>query len=53
VGEQEGTVHLKMDSISAHFQGRWNDAKDELKGEWNQLGAVFPLVLKRVNSEGR
>jgi outer membrane protein assembly factor BamB len=51
VGEHEGTVHLKMDEIAAHFEGRWNEAKDELKGEWHQMGKSSPLVLKRLPAE--
>jgi outer membrane protein assembly factor BamB len=45
VGEHEGTVHLKMDSQAAHFEGRWNETKDQLQGHWHQLEKPLPLVL--------
>ncbi len=53
IGDHDGTVYLKFDSINAHFQGRWNEFKDELKGEWHQQDTVSPLVLKRLPSEGK
>ena len=53
VGDHEGTVHLEVDSLAAHFEGGWNDAKDELKGEWHQLDKTFPLVIKRQPPEGK
>lgn len=53
VGDHEGKVYLKVDSIGAHFEGRLNQAKDELKGEWHQLEKTFPLVLKRLPPEGK
>ncbi len=47
VGEHQGAIHLRMDSIVAHFEGRWNETKNELTGTWHQLDQSFPLVLKR------
>ena len=51
VGDHDGTVYLKFDSINAHFQGSWNAVKDELKGEWHQLDTASPLTLKRLPPE--
>jgi outer membrane protein assembly factor BamB len=53
VGEHQGGVRLEMDAMAAHFEGRWNEAKDELKGEWQQLDKSFPLVLTRVGVAGK
>lgn len=53
VGQHEGTVRLEMDAMAAHFEGRWNEAKDELKGEWHQLEKTFPLLLKRSPADGK
>lgn len=53
VGDHEGTIYLKMDSIGAHFEGRWNESRDELKGEWHQLDTVAPLLLKRLPPESK
>lgn len=53
VGDHQGTVHLKVDPIGAHFEGRWNEAKDELKGEWHQLDKALPLALKRMPKAGQ
>ena len=49
--ELEGAVRLEMDAMNAHFEGRWNEAKDELKGEWRQSGKALPLALKREPSQ--
>jgi hypothetical protein len=51
VGENEGTVHLQMDEKAAHFKGRWNETKDQLKGEWHQFDRPLPLVLNKQRSE--
>jgi outer membrane protein assembly factor BamB len=53
VGNHQGNVHLAMDAMAAHFEGRWNEAKDELNGEWHQLDKTLPLVLKRVPPKSR
>ena len=53
VGEHNGTVHLRLDDMSAHFEGRLNEAQDELKGEWHQADKPLPLVLKRLPAEGK
>jgi hypothetical protein len=53
VGEHEGTVHLQMDEKAAHFKGRWNETKDQLKGEWHQLEKPLPLVLNKQLSENK
>jgi PQQ-like domain len=53
VGEHKGTLHFEMDDMSAHFEGRWNEAKDELKGEWHQAAQSLPLVLQRLPAVGR
>lgn len=53
VGDHEGTVHLEMDAMLAHFEGLWKEAKDELNGEWHQLENPLPLVLKRLPREGK
>lgn len=53
VGDHDGTVHLKMDAMGAHFAGRWNKTKDELKGDWHQLDKTYPLVLKRLSAEDK
>ena len=39
---------LELGSLAAHFEGLWDAAKDELKGEWHQMDTVLPLVLKRL-----
>jgi len=33
--------------MAAHFEGLWNETKDELKGEWHQSESKLPLVLKK------
>jgi hypothetical protein len=53
VGEHEGMVFLKMDSRAAHFEGRWNETKDQLQGEWHQLEKPLPLVLHKQPSENK
>jgi len=53
VGDRQGAVHLAMDAMAAYFEGRWNEAKDELKGEWHQLDKSWPLVLKRVPQDAK
>jgi hypothetical protein len=53
VGDRQGAVHLAMDAMAAYFEGRWNEAKDELKGEWHQLDKSWPLVLKRVPPDAK
>ncbi len=53
VGEHQGGVRLEMDAMAARFEGRWNEGKNELRGEWNQLEKGFPLVLKRVEAGGK
>jgi len=50
VGELDGVVHLRMDSMAAHFEGRWNATKDQLTGTWNQLDSGLPLVLRKQNT---
>jgi hypothetical protein len=53
VGEHEGAVHLQMDAKAAHFKGRWNETKDQLKGEWHQFDRPLPLVLNKQPSENK
>ena len=48
IGEVDGRVRLEIDEIGGAFEGRWNDAHDEVSGEWRQLDKPFPLVLKRA-----
>ena len=47
VGEAEGRVRIEIDDLAGIFEGRWNDAHDELRGEWRQLDKTFPLNLSR------
>lgn len=47
VGEAEGRVRMEVDEIGSVFEGKWNEAHDELRGEWNQGGTASPLTLKR------
>lgn len=53
VAEHEGAVHLQMDVKAAHFKGRWNETKDQLKGEWHQFDRPLPLVLNKQPSENK
>jgi outer membrane protein assembly factor BamB len=53
VGEHEGKVHLEWVAIGARFEGRWNETKDRLTGEWFQMDKSLPLVLKRLPSTDR
>jgi len=46
-------VHLQMDEKAAHFKGRWNETKDQLKGEWHQFDRPLPLVLNKQPSENK
>lgn len=49
VGETAaGEVRLEFDDASAAFVGAWNDAHDEIKGEWQELGKSTPLTLTRA-----
>ena len=48
IGEVDGRVRLEIDEIGGAFEGRWNEAHDEVSGEWRQLDKPFPLVLKRA-----
>jgi hypothetical protein len=50
VGELDGKVRLEIEDMAAHFEGRWNETKDELKGEWHQSESKLPLVLKKSPS---
>jgi len=50
IGEHDGAVRLELDALSASFEGRFNEAKDELKGDWRQAEKPLPLVLKRLPS---
>lgn len=42
IGEVDGRVRLEVDAIASEFEGRWNEAHDELRGEWRQLDKPFP-----------
>lgn len=50
LGEHEGRVRIEIDSTSATFEGRWNEARDELAGEWKQSDQALPLTLKRTRT---
>jgi outer membrane protein assembly factor BamB len=50
VGQRESQVRLEIDDLAARFEGQWNGAKDELKGEWHQSDSKLPLVLTRSPS---
>ena len=47
VGEAEGRVRIEIDDLAGVFEARWNNAHDELHGEWRQLDKTFPLNLSR------
>ena len=47
VGQRESQVRLEIDDMAAHFEGRWNGSKDELKGEWHQSDSKLPLNLTK------
>jgi outer membrane protein assembly factor BamB len=47
VGQLDGKVRLEIEDMAAHFEGLWNETKDELKGEWHQSESKLPLVLKK------
>ncbi len=51
LGEQAGVVRMEINELSAYFEGRWNEAKSELTGEWHQLQKTMPLILKRTKRE--
>ena len=46
--EDAGAVALKVPSIGGAYEGKLNDDRSELAGEWKQGGATFPLTFKRV-----
>jgi pimeloyl-ACP methyl ester carboxylesterase/nicotinamidase-related amidase len=43
-------VRLEATALKAVFEGTIDEAGQELKGEWRQGGASFPLTLKKVDS---
>jgi outer membrane protein assembly factor BamB len=40
-----GIVRLDIDEIAASFEGHWNEAHDELQGDWQQLANRLPLTF--------
>ena len=48
---EKESVRLESTALKAVFEGKTDEAKTELKGEWRQGGAKFPLTLKKVDSE--
>jgi outer membrane protein assembly factor BamB len=53
VGGHDGAVRIETDATGAVFEGRWNEAKDELAGEWRQQEQSLPLTLKRIPPDGK
>lgn len=43
----KGTLRIELDEMGATFEGRWNEAFDEIQGEFQQFGKVTPVTLKR------
>ncbi len=48
VGARDGAMRMELDALAASFEGRFDESKTELKGEWHQADKSLPLVLKRL-----
>ncbi len=38
-----------IDSIKAHFEGKYNEDKTEISGQWEQAGIQLPLSFKKID----
>ncbi|MGQ9779959.1 MAG: alpha/beta hydrolase family protein [Bacillota bacterium] len=48
VFQQDGLVRLEIELIGAVFEGRLGPDGTEIDGQWRQMGAELPLVLRRT-----
>jgi hypothetical protein len=49
---QEGNqLKFEVRSVAGSYNGKLNEAKDEIAGEWTQGPATLPLSLKKQKAE--
>lgn len=46
-----GAVSVELKKIGGKFEGKRNEAGDELIGEWKQSGMTWPLTLKKTDGK--
>ena len=42
-------IMLKLNMVSAYFDGKFNPDSIAFEGNWHQNGSAYPLTLKKVN----
>ena len=46
-------VHLEMAGLNGLFEGNINEADDQMKGTWTQMGRKYPLTFQRAQTNAQ